>query len=204
MYKKMIEINNGAFVENIKEKKYKKNNNIFSLVAVGTLYPYHGYDRILQGLKNCNETINGKKVEFNIIGKSQTIDELKDKVFELGLKNVKFWGIKNVDEMNKLFDNFDVGLGCLALHRRNADIDTTIKIIEYYCRGITVVTSGISPMDNIISSNTIVIQDSEEAINIEEIYNKYIKIKDEEKIKVAQKAKKIFSWKTIMKEMLNS
>lgn len=45
-----------------------------------------------------------------------------------------------------MYEEFDVGLGCLALHRRNADIDTTLKIIEYYCRGVPVVTSGKEPI----------------------------------------------------------
>lgn len=203
-YKKMIEINNGAFVENIKIKEFIEDDNKFSMVTVGTLYPYHGYDRILKGLKECNEIVDGKIVEFNIIGESTTIEELKIKTEEYKLKHVNFLGIKNVNEMNILFDKFNVGLGCLALHRRNANIDTTIKIIEYYCRGITVVTSGISPMDEIDNSNTITVEDSEDYISIMDIYEKYNKIKNINKINVAKKAKKFFSWNNIMKKLFST
>lgn len=202
-YKKMVEITNGALVENIEKKsKYDLRKDVFSMVTVGTLYNYHGYDRILSGLKQCNEkTADGKKVEFNIIGASYTIDDLKEKVSKLGLKNVNFLGVKNSQELNQLFDNYDVGLGCLALHRRNADIDTTIKIIEYYCRGIPVVTSGISPMDDTNSNITIHIEDSEEPIDINELYLKYKKIKEENKRNISDEAKKLFSWNNIMRKL---
>ncbi|WP_367559926.1 hypothetical protein [Streptococcus iniae] len=51
VFKKMIEITNGADTHSLKIKKYEQNYSKISLVAVGTIYPYHGYDRILKGLK---------------------------------------------------------------------------------------------------------------------------------------------------------
>lgn len=203
MYKKMFEINNGANIDVIQSKEYDNCNekDIFSIVTVGTLYPYHGYDRILKGLKECNELVDNKIVEFSVIGYSQTIDELKLMSNKYNLKHVKFLGIKSNEEMNQLFDNYDVGLGCLALHRRNADIDTTIKIIEYYCRGIPVVTSGISPMDKYNKKITIHIEDSEKPINIHEIYSKYKEISTKDKKMISLNAKSIFSWDSIMKKL---
>lgn len=198
-YKKMVEITNGALTEKIQSKKlYNARKDYFSMVTVGTLYPYHGYDRVLNGLKECNEVVDGKIVEINIIGSSYTIDKLKETANELGLKHVKFLGVKNSEELNQLFENYDVGLGCLALHRRNADIDTTLKIIEYYCRGITVVTSGVSPMDKYNKDITIHIKDGEDAINIKDLYEEYIKINTEDNKKISLKAKEVFSWNSIM------
>ena len=46
----MVEITNGVRTDNIKGKDYSKDrDNTFRMVAVGTLYPYHGYDRVLKG-----------------------------------------------------------------------------------------------------------------------------------------------------------
>jgi hypothetical protein len=37
----------------------------------------------------------------------------------------------------------DIAAGYLALHRRNADADTTLKVVEYLVRGISFFTSCI-------------------------------------------------------------
>lgn len=202
MYEKMICITNGCSFKNLKQKTYGKENNKFSMVTVGTLYPYHGYDRVLQGLKRCNEKVDGKIVEFHVIGSSKTIDDLRGMTKSLGLKHVFFEGVKNVNELNEMFDEYDIGLGCMALHRRNADIDTTIKIIEYYCRGIPAATSGISPMDQYNKNFTIHVPDNNGPIDIEEVYREYNKITREEKTMIASTARKYFDWDYIMSGLL--
>ena len=201
--KKMYEITNGVETENLKSKTYSgQHDGIFRMVTVGTLYPYHGYDRIIKGMKNCNEEINGVPVEFHVIGESKTIDDLKKMTLQYGLKNVYFHGKKTTQELNALFEDFDVGLGCLALHRRNADTDTTLKIVEYYCRGIPVVTSGKVPYPD--KSVTITVPDNELDIEIGEIYNQWKNISGESKRALSEKAKAIFDWDVIMTKLFSS
>ena len=150
MFSKMICITNGVDPSGIMQKSYTKNDaDKIALVAVGTLYPYHGYDRILYGLKKYGNEVDGRRVELHFVGQSETIRDLEKLSETLELNDVFFHGIKTTDQLNEMYEDFDIGLGCLALHRRNADIDTTLKIIEYYCRGVPVVTSGESPRDSI-------------------------------------------------------
>ena len=204
MLPKMIEITNGVGTEDIIPKSYtnKDESNIFRMVAVGTIYPYHGYDRILKGLSECNEKIGDVIVEFHVVGESYTIDELKNQVKKMGLKHVVFHGIKSTSELNKLYDKFDVGLGCLALYKRNANIDTTLNIIEYYCRGIPVVTSGTSPMEKYQSDTTIYVSNNSKSIDIKRIYEQFKNIKASELKKISSIAKDKFSWNYIMSELL--
>lgn len=204
LYKKMISITNGLDITGVEVKSNGQDNrSVFSMVAVGTLFPYHGYDRVLLGMKECNEKIKGVSVHFYVIGESETINELKLEAVSLGLNNVHFLGKKNTDELNKLYFKFDVGLGCLALHRRNADIDTTLKIIEYYCRGIPVVTSGISPMDNILNC-TIHVHDDESPINIEEIYDQFRKMSKYRNKEISACARNIFTWNSIISKVIEN
>lgn len=203
-FSKMVEITNGVDTVPIKSKSYKENDSTtFRMVAVGTLYPYHGYDRILNGLVECNERINETSIEFHIVGNSQTIDDIHCMADRLGLKNVYFHGTKTTEELNEMYEEFNVGLGCLALHRRNADIDTTLKVIEYYCRGVPVVTSGIGPLDNELQNCTIRVPDSERPININDIFEEYYKITKSELCNLSHRAKCIFSWDSIIGELLN-
>lgn len=202
-FKKMIEITNGVKTEDIKSKDYSGVNykKVFSMVTVGTLYPYHGYDRVLEGLAACNERVEGVTVEFHIVGSSQTIDELHAMADKLKLHHVIFHGTKTTEELNCMYDSFDVGLGCLALHRRNADIDTTLKVIEYLCRGVPVVTSGQTPLKH-FNNCTIKVIDNDYPLSIEDIFSKYNKISLEVKKSISELAKSKFSWISIMRKAL--
>lgn len=202
MFSKMAEITNGVQTSNIKSKDYSKftDNKVFRMVAVGTLYPYHGYDRILKGLRQCNEIVDDSIIEFHVVGQSQTIDDLHQMADSMGLKHTIFHGIKTTEELNDLYDSFDVGLGCLALHRRNADIDTTLKTIEYYCRGVPVVTSGKVPFSQ--KEYTFVVPDDESPIDIDSIFD-YYKALDKDKLQnLSEIAKCQFDWNNIMKRLL--
>ena len=205
LYSKMIEITNGVKTEGIISKDYSlsdtEQKKVFRMVAVGTLYPYHGYDRILKGLRSCNEKIGDVEVEFHVVGSSFTIDDLKAAADNMGLKHIVFHGVKTTEELNALYDMFDVGLGCLALHRRNADIDTTLKIIEYYCRGVPVITSGQSPLKD--ERFTLTVADNEEAVDIKQIYDFYTHLNQESLAQLSIIAKNQFSWINIMQHLIN-
>lgn len=201
-YKKMYEITNGVRVDNIKSKSYESiDPKVFRMVAVGTLFPYHGYDRVLAGMAQCGEKVGDIKIEFHVVGKSQTIDDLQRMADQLNLKNIIFHGMKTTEELNTLYEQFNVGLGCLALHRRNADIDTTLKVIEYYCRGVPVISSGTCPL--VDPRFTFQVPDTEEPINIKEIYNYYKDLNINELVELADIAKSQFSWDAIMSKCLS-
>ena len=202
VFKKMIEIYNGADIDSIAIKnKRKTNKDVISLVTVGTFYNYHGYDRILRGLQRYNESNRPTKIVFNLIGESSYTDYLKTLAQKLDLNNVFFLGKKNNDELNKLFDSFDLGISSVGLYRRNADIDTTIKLIEYYCRGIPVVTSGISPLDHIDDRTTIHVPNNNAPIDFDYIIQQYNKITDESIDHARQLSRERFSWLGIMTEI---
>ncbi|MGN1456640.1 MAG: glycosyltransferase [Acutalibacteraceae bacterium] len=203
-YSKMVEITNGVKTDEIVSKDYNANDSenekVFRMVAVGTLYPYHGYDRVLKGLQQCNEQIDDTIVEFHVIGNSFTIDELKKSADDMGLKHVKFHGVKTTEELNVLYENFHVGLGCLALHRRNADIDTTLKIIEYYCRGVPVITSGKSPLND--NRFTLTVTDNDKAVDIKQIFDFYRNLDKSDLTQLSSIAKEQFSWINIMHRLI--
>lgn len=202
MYKKMIEITNGADVDSVVEKKYAPMvPDKVSMVTVGTLYPYHGYDRVMKGLFEYNRKKNVIPVEFHIVGESPTIEIMKNQVQELGLKNVFFHGIKTTQELNVMYDEYDIGLGSVSLHRRNADIDTTIKVIEYYCRGVVVATSGKSPMDQYDTQMTIHVVDDDNPLDISLLIDEYRKISTEKKKEISKLGKEKFSWDYIMSQL---
>lgn len=209
LFKKMVPIGNGADIHALARKQYPSrlpsgdNSCQLSLVAVGTLYPYHGYDRLLAGLKIYNESGKRPPVEFHVVGASDTIENLKRQTSALGLRNVFFHGPMTTEELNAFFERIDIGVGSLALHRRNADIDTTLKVVEYFCRGVVVATCGISPLDAVWPSATIHVPDGEAPVDIGEIVERFLRIPDEQKRKISEIARNSLDWNVIMSNLCN-
>lgn len=140
----MVPITNGIETNNIPERISLNDTNCFKILGLGTIFKYHGYKKILYGISECKGYVDNKIVKFHIVGESKEIDNLKVLATELGISdNVIFHGKKYKDELDYIFNEMDIAAGYLALHRRNADTDTTLKVVEYLVRGIPFFTSGI-------------------------------------------------------------
>jgi len=197
-FAKMVDIVNGVDTSVVKRRMMSDSGDPIRIATVGTLYPYHGYDRVLLGLHKCKESVNGRTVEFHVIGKSATIDDLREQSEMLGLKHVVFHGMKTSDELNEMFNSFDLGLGCLALHRRGADIDTTLKLTEYCCRGIPVLTSGASPLGD-QSPATLYVDRNDEPIDLVEVLTQLDRVRPDQVNLLATRSRRELTWEAIFR-----
>ena len=204
-FSKMVEIINGVDVSRIVPKNYDnyEEDGVIRFVGVGTIFPYHGYDKFFYALAACGEKYGDKVLETHIVGNSDTIESLKRLAAELKLQHVVFDGIKTTEELNLMYENFDIGLGCLALYRRNADIDTTLKIVEYYCRGVPVVTSGRTALERVDGKScTITVANDKSKIDVNEICRAYLAMDREMLPQIAKTAAEIYDWKVIMTDLI--
>lgn len=197
-YRKMVEITNGADSGTVSLRTPKNVGSPVRLVTVGTIYPYHGYDRVLRGLQRCGERANGRIVEFHVIGSSRTIDDLRRKSRSLGLRNVWFHGRKSSEELNLMFDQFDAALGGLGLHRRHADIDTTLKHVEYCFRGIPIITCGRSPL-GWKAPATIYVPADDTPIDIPWMIEQLLTVQPTEIEEQSARARRELSWEAVLR-----
>lgn len=197
VFKKMSIINNAIDKKNIKLREYKANDDNFNILGLGTICKYHGYDRIIKQIKKCDGKLNNnKKIVFHIVGESPIIDDLKNKTKKMGIsENVIFHGKKFSNELNDIFNHMDIAVGCIALYRRHADIDTTLKVVEYTCRGIPFVSSGTVPkLENSENIMCLKISNNNSDINFDDWYNFVIKSNKNKIISYAKKSTNYFTW----------
>lgn len=140
-WKKMFSIPNGFSGQ---MNFYNRINcNDLNMIGVGTIYSYHGYEKVICDMENTNCRVSNGDVYFHIVGESQEINRLKRIVAEKGMQhNVVFYGKLYGEKLIEVYNKCNLGIGTLALSLRNADIDTAIKNIEYFSVGLPVVTSG--------------------------------------------------------------
>ncbi|HDN82084.1 MAG TPA: glycosyl transferase family 1 [Methanomicrobia archaeon] len=137
--KDFLSISNGMDVEEIPLKPCSDDEEGLYLVGVANLSFWHGYDRIIRGMKIYydREKDDAKKVYFLIVGEGRGKHDLKELVSELGLdKYVLFLGVKLGRDLDKVFEKAHIGIGSLAGHRKSLKKACELKIREYCSRGV--------------------------------------------------------------------
>lgn len=120
-----------------------------NLIAVSTMKPWHGYDRLIEGMNMYynHEMINEKNktiVTLKLVGDGVEINKYKKLVDDYKLNSyIKFEGILTDERLNNCFNTCDIAVSSLGLHRINLKAASTLKSREYGIRGFPIITSAI-------------------------------------------------------------
>ncbi len=139
--KQTIRISNGIDFAAIKLKEKKNDSSsCLNLIGVAEIHYWHGFDRLLKGLEIYYRNNPSYKVFFHIVGspsgkreEREVVDFIKEKHLE---KYAIMHGRKHGEELSKLFEQADMGVGSLARHRTGIDKIKPLKNREYAARGI--------------------------------------------------------------------
>jgi len=142
-----IKISNGVDFDSLPLKKtYRKTPEVLELLVVAELHYWHGVDRAISGINEYVKLNHNQRVHLNIVGKPERASgfALKQQVEELGLNEyISFLGPLSGEELDKVFEKTDFGIGSLARHRSNITKIKTLKNREYAARGLGFVYSEI-------------------------------------------------------------
>lgn len=141
-----IRISNGIDFDHIPVKtETNDTTRELHLIGVAEIHYWHGFDRIIQGLADYYETAPEYKVYFHIIGelsgereRQEILPAIRNNRLEA---YVTLYGNRHGDELNRLFEWADMGVGSLGRHRSGIDHIKTLKNREYAARGIPFVYS---------------------------------------------------------------
>ena len=144
-----LNINNGINISQIKQINNTKSiNHEIQIIGVANVDFWHGYDRVISGLKEYYHNHNNKlKLLFHIISPiKDTISQLKDFTMSYGLSDyVLFHGSKHGEELDKIFNQCHIAVGDLASHRKGLKQTAALKAREYTARGIPFISSVEDP-----------------------------------------------------------
>ncbi|QSZ67889.1 glycosyltransferase [Methanofollis aquaemaris] len=113
-------------------------------LCVAMINPWHGLDRLLQGLATYNGT---SKVILHIAGDGPELPRLRQLTDDLGIVDrVIFHGFLSGRNLDALFDQCHVAVGSLGIHRIGLKEASILKAREYCARGIPFIY-GISDPD---------------------------------------------------------
>ena len=203
-----INISNGIDVASVKyigdKLEYGNTINIF---AVALIVREHGYDRLIEGLKNyyADKTADAPDVYFNIAGDGPEREPLTKMVKDYGLSgHVVFHGKKFGKELDDMFCQNNLALSCLGYHRAGLTVVSTLKAREYCARGIPFISSlpeSALPVDLDFYA---LVESGENPVDIEEIikYYKHIKAHPDIPEKMRKYAEENLTWEKQLKKVV--
>ena len=143
---KAIQLYNIGDIDEIRMKKesHDFDNKITKLIGVSGCSIYHGYDRVIIGLRDYYKIKEAdtslKDVEFHIVGDGPFLAYYKELVEKNNLKEqVIFYGSKYKDELDSIYDEKNIGVSCIGMHRIGLKNGSPLKTGEYGSRGLPVV-----------------------------------------------------------------
>ena len=144
----ILTINNGFDFSTINTRTANTKENEINLVAVSSMNYAHGYDRVIEGMHRYYENGGKRNILFRIVGEGEASPRCKKLIHNYDLVDrIDMLGYRTINELQSIYDNSDIGLSALALHRfkyQNLK-NTVMKNKEYVAAGLPVV--GCSPLD---------------------------------------------------------
>jgi glycosyltransferase involved in cell wall biosynthesis len=206
---KAIRIRNGINVYSLPQIK-KRLNLLFhegiKLIGLANVNRWHGYDRVLMGLKEYYSTNPSVLVYFDIVGSgdSRTICELKEYVKSNGLDNhVFFHGPLVGEALDTVFDKAHLGIGSLANFRYDIYIESALKNREYCLRGIPFIIAS-RDLDFDEFPHVLRVSETETPINIHELLSFiYIQHNNSTPELIRDYAVKNLSWENKLKPIVD-
>lgn len=134
---------NGVDFDSIPQVKRVRKGSDINLIGVAMLAPWHGFDRVIMGLKNYYQKHPDIKVNFFIVGSGGEYDKYVDMVNDYGLEeHVKFFGNQSGKQLDDIFEKADLAVSSLAFHRIGLTNASSLKSREYGARGLPILSAS--------------------------------------------------------------
>lgn len=138
-----LRIRNGVDVLSIPvcgKESYDK--TCLHMIAVAQFSFWHGYERVLEGLRDYYAPGGGRKLVLHLVGDGPELEKYKALSAQYGLgEHVVFHGPLSGDKLTEVFGLSDIALCSLAAHRVGLYEASFLKSREYLSRGLPLVTS---------------------------------------------------------------
>ncbi len=114
-----------------------------NLIAVSSMWPLHGYDRLIKGLGDYYSAGGDRNILLHIVGSGYVEQDYKALTTALELKDhVVFHGKVFGEDLARLYKGQAMGVNSLAIHRDSLTNESTLKTKEYAALGLPIISSS--------------------------------------------------------------
>lgn len=203
-----LKIYNGIDFERIRPRIVCDTLDIH-IIAVAKFELWHGYDRLIEGLRVYYKQNKYRKVFAHMVGYGSEYERYRKMVDDYGLNEyVIFYGQQSGRDLDDIYDKCNLGVASLGFHRIGLSEGAPLKTREYMTKGLPFIfgakVSDISEKDQ--ENIYLQVPANDSPIDIESILNFYDRIYREGAEQVnnhlRQFAQDHFSMEVAMKEVI--
>lgn len=137
--KKCIEIYNGIDTGKVVPRT-PRNDGVIDLLAVAMMAPWHGYDRMIEGIHNYYENGGKREIVLHLVGEGVATPSYQRLIEKYSLhEHVIQHGRRSGSDLDALYDIADIGVGSLATFLNKIYKINTLKVLEYMAKGLPVI-----------------------------------------------------------------
>jgi hypothetical protein len=143
---KTLAINNAADVASLRKHTARRYNGYeLHLIGVANVAKWHGFDRIIEGIKAYKKHGGSRNIYFHVVGGGLELENLKALSSDPLIRDyIVFHGTVVGKDLDDLFDQADIGVSVLATYRSNMKNNCdSLKSKEYCARGIPFITGEL-------------------------------------------------------------
>lgn len=137
-------------IKPIQDVEKDHDDKTINLIACSSMAFWHGYDRVIEGLKEYYEMDNiDFKVNVHFVGDGEQLPILKKTVTNYSLNDyVFFYGYLNGEELDRVYNMADIALDSLGRHRSKVYYNSSLKGKEYCAKGLPVISGVKNELDS--------------------------------------------------------
>ena len=143
---KILLVGNGVSCEDVVLRKNSPTwpDKIFSLVAVGTVATWHGWDKMINIIAEINQDNSiPYNIEFTVVGDGPDLQKLIDLSQNLGISSyVNFTGFLSGSDLDRQYEKAHYAIGSLGWERVGINFASPIKTREYLAAGVPLIYSA--------------------------------------------------------------
>lgn len=144
------------------------------LVAVASMLPWHGYDRLLHGLAVYK---GGTKVVLHLVGQGKEIAKYREIVEKHYLEDqVVFHGAQGGAALEEIVSGCDIAVGSLGAFRIGLKKMSTLKSREYCAWGFPSVNATPTDILSMEDPFCLFVPEDESAVDVEQIVQFYHRV----------------------------
>lgn len=138
-----LKIKNGFDFARMRPRTVKQTRETIDIVMAAMFEKWHGYERMIEGLSEYYSQEGERKIHLHFVGDGTELNNYKKLVADGGLDAyVTFYGKRSVKEIQKIYDQCDLGVSTLGGYKKDYNYDYSLKSREYLAVGLPVIGAG--------------------------------------------------------------
>ncbi len=164
---------NGVDVEAISPVAFDREYDpkCINLIAVAFLMRHHGYERVIEGMREYYKSSTDRKVYITIIGDGSEKKKYERLVKKYNLSEyIRLPGPMYGQELDEMYKNVDAGLAGFGFYKDGIEQVGTLKTREYLAKGLPVILGTDDKVfNNINNSYGLVFPNDDSPVDIKKV-----------------------------------